>query len=41
MAVIYDQDSELHSLEYIFNPFQLTIEPSPVNGLEQNWRLGV
>jgi hypothetical protein len=40
MAVIFEQAPQLHSLEYIFNPFQVTIEPTPVNGQEQHWRLG-
>ncbi len=40
MAAIFDQHPELHSLEYIFNPLQLTLEPNPVNQQEQHWRLG-
>lgn len=40
MAAIFEQQPELRSLEYIFNPFQVTLEPSPVNQQEQQWRLG-
>lgn len=40
MAAIFEQQPEFRSLEYIFNPFQVTLESSPVKQQEQQWRLG-